>query len=174
MPRVSGSLLGAAQRVACGCVRYNPPAAKTGRALLAPLPCAGAESDALGFARGGRWHLRICRAAQCPRPARPDAGNAPCAHDGANVRRGPCTRLQYDQPVYDQLIPAGMGSRYAATNIAFASLVSVSMGVLFSASPYADWSSAFLFAVYLLNVVSTLGRRCHLPDRGQRLLTRLR
>ena len=66
--------------------------------------------------------------------------------------------MQYDQPVYDQPIRPGMSSRYAATNIAFASLVSVSMGVLFSASPYADWSSGFLFAVYLLNVVSTLGK----------------
>ena len=51
-----------------------------------------------------------------------------------------------------------MSSRYAATNIGFASLVSVSMGILFSASPYADWSSGFLFAKYLLNVVSTLGK----------------
>ena len=71
-----------------------------------------------------------------------------------------------------------MSSRYAATNIGFASLVSVSMGILFSASPYADWSSGFLFAVYLLNVVSTLGKTVDaaidLPDRGQRLLTRLR
>lgn len=69
-----------------------------------------------------------------------------------------------------------MGSRYAATNIGFASLVSVSMGFLFSASPYADWSSGFLFAVYLLSVVSTLERlsTCHLPHRGQRILTRLR
>ena len=66
--------------------------------------------------------------------------------------------MQYDQPVYDQPTRPGMSSRYAATNIAFASLVSVSMGVLFSASPYADWSSGFLFAVYLLNVVSTLGK----------------
>ena len=48
------------------------------------------------------------------------------------------------------------------------------MGVLFSASPYADWSSGFLFAVYLLNVVSTLGKTLDAasPDRGQRLYLR--
>ena len=64
--------------------------------------------------------------------------------------------VMYARPRYDDQL--GLGSRYAASNIAFVSLVTLQMGFLFSVSPYADWATGFILAVYLLNMVSTLGK----------------
>ena len=62
----------------------------------------------------------------------------------------------YERPQYDDKL--GMSSIYAASNIAFVSLVTLPMGVLFSVSPNADWATGVLFALFLLNMVSTLGK----------------
>ena len=59
-------------------------------------------------------------------------------------------------PEYDDQL--GLSRLYAASNIAFVSLVSLQMGFLLCAIPIADWATVFLFAVYLLDVVSTLGK----------------
>ena len=64
--------------------------------------------------------------------------------------------VMYARPRYDDQL--GLGSRYAASNIAFVSRVTLQMGFLFSVSPYADWATGFILAVYLLNMVSTLGK----------------
>ena len=61
-----------------------------------------------------------------------------------------------ERPQYDDKL--GMSSIYAASNIAFVSLVTLPMGVLFSVSPNADWATGVLFALFLLNMVSTLGK----------------
>ena len=62
----------------------------------------------------------------------------------------------YTRPRYDDQL--GLSSVYAASNIAFVSLVTLPMCVLFSVSPNADWATGVLLALFLLNMVSTLGK----------------